>query len=140
MTDIKHRLIDAADQPDWRKIFTAAHDHIAAQEKQIVELRSDVARLDAARHRANCDVQLTPMREQNARFAIDGAIAFGMQGTNRPPESDHWLMEYWEIGRQLAAPADAIDAERYRFLRKLENDKNPQQYDAVVDSAMKAAK
>jgi methylaspartate ammonia-lyase len=36
--------------------------------------------------------------------------------------------------------ANAIDAERYRFLRKLENDKNPQQYDDVVDAAMRSAK
>lgn len=39
---------------------------------------------------------------QNARFAIDGAIAFGRANVNKPPSDDHWLMEYWQIGRQLA--------------------------------------
>ncbi|HJV75396.1 MAG TPA: hypothetical protein VJ654_14310 [Noviherbaspirillum sp.] len=43
-----------------------------------------------------------PVENQNARFAIDGAITYGRQGINRPPEG-HWLMEFWEIGRQLAA-------------------------------------
>ena len=39
--------------------------------------------------------------EQDARFAIDGAIAYGRTGTNEPP-AGHWLTEYWHIGRQLA--------------------------------------
>lgn len=40
--------------------------------------------------------------EQMARWAIDGAIAYGRQGINKPPAADHWLMEYWQIGQQLA--------------------------------------
>lgn len=44
-----------------------------------------------------------PMADQDARFAIDGAIMFGREDVNRPPTDDHWLMEYWQIGRQLAA-------------------------------------
>lgn len=39
--------------------------------------------------------------EQNARFAIDGAITFGYQGANKPPTEDHWLMPFWLIGRQI---------------------------------------
>ncbi len=41
------------------------------------------------------------MPQQDARFAIDGAIAYGRMGTNEPP-AGHWLTEYWHIGRQLA--------------------------------------
>ena len=44
-----------------------------------------------------------PAHEQAARFAIDGAISYGMQGGHMPPDRDHWLAEYWEIGRKLAA-------------------------------------
>lgn len=39
--------------------------------------------------------------DQDARFAIDGAIAFGRMGIKKPPEG-HWLTEYWGIGQQLA--------------------------------------
>lgn len=46
--------------------------------------------------------QPQPTEKQNARWAIDGAIAFGMQGIKEPPEG-HWLTEYWDIGRKLAA-------------------------------------
>lgn len=45
--------------------------------------------------------------EQRARFAIDDAIQHGRQGTNKPPTADHWLMEYWNIGRALTKAADA---------------------------------
>lgn len=38
---------------------------------------------------------------QDARYAIDGAIAYGRMGTNQPP-AGHWLTEYWAIGQQLA--------------------------------------
>lgn len=44
----------------------------------------------------------TLIERQNARFAIDGAITYGMRGTNKPPTADHWLMPYWEIGQKLA--------------------------------------
>lgn len=43
----------------------------------------------------------TPTKEENARFAIDGAIAFGMRGVNPPPDG-HWLAEYWSIGKKLS--------------------------------------
>lgn len=31
--------------------------------------------------------------------AIRGAMAFGYQNTNQPPEG-HWLAEFWQIGRK----------------------------------------
>lgn len=46
------------------------------------------------------DSQPTP--HQNTLDAITGAIAYGRQGTNPPPTTDHWLAEYWQIGQQLA--------------------------------------
>jgi len=42
------------------------------------------------------------MAQSNARFAIDGAIQYGRENRNEPPGTDHWLYEYWNIGRQLA--------------------------------------
>ena len=52
---------------------------------------------------SNNDAQ--PADKQGIRFAIDGAIAYGMQGVNPPPTPNHWLTEYWNIGRQLASLA-----------------------------------
>lgn len=47
--------------------------------------------------------------------AIDGAIAFGLQGINPPPAGeDHWLAPYWEIGRRLAAVPPAGEADAFR--------------------------
>ncbi|WP_331693534.1 hypothetical protein [Pandoraea sputorum] len=46
-------------------------------------------------------VESDALQHQNARFAIDGAIAWGMQDLNRPP-AGHWLTEYWDIGHKLA--------------------------------------
>lgn len=45
----------------------------------------------------------TPLCEQNARHAIDGAIEYGKQNINPPPSEEHWLMPYWTIGRELAS-------------------------------------
>lgn len=42
------------------------------------------------------------MAASNARFAIDGAIQYGRENRNPPPSTEHWLYEYWNIGRQLA--------------------------------------
>jgi hypothetical protein len=41
------------------------------------------------------------IEQQDARFAINGAIAYGRMGIKEPPAA-HWLTEYWHIGRQLA--------------------------------------
>lgn len=43
----------------------------------------------------------TQIAAQDARYSIDGAIAYGRMGTNQPP-AGHWLTEYWSIGQQLA--------------------------------------
>jgi len=48
--------------------------------------------------------RLTPkeVSEQIARDAIDGAILKGRMNVDPPPSPDHWLNEFWQIGRQLA--------------------------------------
>lgn len=33
--------------------------------------------------------------------AINGAMAFGYQGTNPPPSDDHWLAPYWKHGARM---------------------------------------
>lgn len=44
MNDIKHKLLVVADHaPGWRLLLTAAHDHIAAQDKRIAELEAQIA-------------------------------------------------------------------------------------------------
>jgi hypothetical protein len=58
------------------------------------------------------DAQILKERELTAS-AIRGAMAFGYQGVNPPPESDHWLAEFWEIGRkqrELERPSEAAGA------------------------------
>jgi hypothetical protein len=58
------------------------------------------------------DAQILKERELTAS-AIRGAMAFGYQGVNAPPESDHWLAEFWEIGRkqrELERPSEAAGA------------------------------
>ena len=63
--------------------------------------------------RANWEQEIAalkrPVDDQNARWAIDAAIAFGRMDVNRPPTDDHWLMEYWLIGRHLA-PLGQLDS------------------------------
>lgn len=50
MTDIKNRLLETADQaPGWRNLCTAAHDHIAAQDKRIAELEIALRESEEAR-------------------------------------------------------------------------------------------
>jgi hypothetical protein len=58
-------------------------------------------------------------REHGFRDCIDairGAIAFGSQNTNAPPDG-HWLAEFWSIGRTQPAPAskEPVADERAAF-------------------------
>lgn len=45
-----------------------------------------------------------PRLQQAFGDAIEGALAFGYQGTNKPPEG-HWLWRFWNLGRNQAALA-----------------------------------
>ena len=55
-----------------------------------------------------------PFHRKNAVEAIAGAIAFGLQGVNAPPSTDHWLAPFWELGsleRDLAMALELIAAD-----------------------------
>nr|WP_314607398.1 hypothetical protein [uncultured Janthinobacterium sp.] len=71
------------------------------------------------RLRSALDPLLTPqsvgVHDENARWAIEGAIAFGRMGVSKPPAEDHWLMEYWLIGRHLA-PLGRLDASTAKLM------------------------
>ncbi len=41
--------------------------------------------------------------------SIDGAMAFGYQNTNRPPEG-HWAKRFWDMGRPEGEMRDALTA------------------------------
>ena len=47
-----------------------------------------------------------PRLQQAFGDAIEGALAFGFQGNNQPPEG-HWLWRFWNIGRAEGVKADA---------------------------------
>lgn len=49
----------------------------------------------------------TPRLQQLFGDAIEGALAFGFQGNNPPPEG-HWLWRFWNIGRAEATKAAAL--------------------------------
>ncbi|WP_052495785.1 hypothetical protein [Burkholderia sp. MSHR3999] len=40
---------------------------------------------------------------------IDGAMAFGYLNTNPPPSDDHWLAQFWKIGRTQAEVTEDRD-------------------------------
>lgn len=50
-----------------------------------------------------------PRLQQLFGDAIEGALAFGFQGNNAPPEG-HWLARFWNIGRAEAAQQAAKSA------------------------------
>lgn len=58
--------------------------------------------------------------------AIQGAMAFGYQGTNPPPtDADHWLQPFWDIGnrtRQLEQAATLADFHRIMAMPEAEVD------------------
>ncbi len=41
------------------------------------------------------------VEDQDARFAIEGAIEYGRQGI-KPPPDNHWLAPFWHMGKQLS--------------------------------------
>lgn len=40
--------------------------------------------------------------------AINGAMAFGHQNTNPPPDESHWLAPFWKMGREKADAEEAL--------------------------------
>lgn len=55
------------------------------------------------------DAQILKERELTVS-AIRGAIAFGQQGVNPPPDDpdDHWLAEFWHFGRAYATMHEVL--------------------------------
>lgn len=106
--------------PESLERFAALLQEQGEPSKQTItpeELATSVKAGNEWRVRSNADGEekaeqkaAQPIHEQNARFAIDGAIAYGKMGIKKPPTDDHWLMEYWLIGQSLAAPAPQQEA------------------------------
>lgn len=90
--------------------FSCERDLLTSEDSRAAQsaIAALKAELDAPESPRGTDAQILKERELTAS-AIRGAMAFGYQGVNPPPETeeDHWLAEFWEIGRQLAAPVAA---------------------------------
>jgi len=62
------------------------------------------------RAQAGCQKPLDdPRLQQLFGDAIEGALAFGFQGNNAPPEG-HWLQRFWNIGRAEATKGATLPA------------------------------
>jgi hypothetical protein len=83
---------------------TALKWRIAALEAQAEQKNQDqVAASSALRNDPNgLSEYAKPVSEQNARYAIEGAIDYGRRGWMPPPSGEHWLMPFWKMGLQLA--------------------------------------
>ncbi len=94
---VKNRFPDWALEP-LEKVVTKARDFHAAVtlpfDAGLAKERELASMLEAPAY--------VPMDQQLARWAIDGAILKGRIGETAPPAADHWLMEYYKIGQQLA--------------------------------------
>ncbi|ULH05374.1 hypothetical protein [Alcaligenes faecalis] len=84
----KAELHAAAKKHEWKPLYTAP---VAAQ-AQPYSLDLDPAGIRAL-----------------TADAISGALALGFQGVNPPPNNEHWLASFWEIGRESAAQAQPLD-------------------------------
>lgn len=121
-----------AQQPDLKAITAlkrAAEDAIAAANPRyaafadvalnpllILELCAQVERLQAAPELLSLDLDPLGIRAR-ASDAITGALAFGAQGVNPPPDG-HWLTPFWEMAKaeraQQAAHAPVESEADYR--------------------------
>lgn len=62
-----------------------------------------------------------PRLQQLFGDAIEGALAFGFQQNNKPPQG-HWLERFWNIGTAEAArPAQVVESITERELRRALN-------------------
>lgn len=92
-------------EPGWL-LYGRSNNLIRAASVADVEIiEATISAARSAQPAQACSAQVAsavPLSEHNARFAIDGAIQYGRENRNPPPSTDHWLYEYWNIGRQLA--------------------------------------
>lgn len=80
------------------------NDHQVSEAKRWGELAATPPTASPVGERAySIDSDQDGIRERVCN-AIDGAMAFGFQGVNPPPEG-HWLERYWGIGREGTALA-----------------------------------
>lgn len=89
---------------------------IPARDAEIAALRKEIEALQAAQVQPySLDLDPAGIRALTAD-AISGALALGFQGVNPPPNNEHWLAPFWEIGRESAVqaqqPVSGADASR----------------------------
>ncbi|RSE58833.1 hypothetical protein EGT81_16635 [Alcaligenes faecalis] len=76
---------------------------IPARDAEIEALRKEIEALQAAPVKPySLDLDPAGIRALTAD-AISGALALGFQGVSPPPNNEHWLAPFWEIGRESAA-------------------------------------
>lgn len=84
---------------------------IPARDAEIEALRKEIEALQAAPVKPySLDLDPAGIRAL-AADAISGALALGYQGVNPPPNNEHWLAPFWEIGRESAAQAQPLDVQ-----------------------------
>ncbi|WP_369070802.1 hypothetical protein [Burkholderia gladioli] len=114
--DEREKLIDLVDRLIRNPDAVTAKDCIIGNDVRTVQWIAEHTRALLTSPRAadsprGTDAQILFERKLTCE-AIDGAIAFGHQGTNQPPDADHWLAPFWIIGRRLAlldaAPAAPV--------------------------------
>lgn len=91
----------------------AVQQHIATLRAWAIHVAALSTPVEAKR---GTDAQIEFERKLTCE-AINGAMAFGYQNTNPPPDDDHWLAPFWNIGREraqleakAALPSDAAQA------------------------------
>ncbi|MGN6023409.1 hypothetical protein ACP6NF_03350 [Alcaligenes faecalis] len=110
--------LDSKNPPRMRKLYTApvatqpdvtqqtlddVMAGIPARDAEIEALRKEIEALQAAQLQPySLDLDPAGIRALTAD-AISGALALGFQGVNPPPNNEHWLAPFWEIGRESAA-------------------------------------
>lgn len=78
---------------------------IPARDAEIEALRKEIEALQAAPVKPySLDLDPAGIRALTAD-AISGALALGFQGVSPPPNNEHWLAPFWEIGRESAVQA-----------------------------------
>ncbi len=162
MTDIKDRLRNTENYYELLALAKEAADHVEAQEKRIVELES--ARIAYANESKNpigsilinSDGEAIHFRSRLRDFF--GALISDRLYIHTRDDAMHADKNFPGLAPHRTAlvyadqlaPADTIDAERYRFMRKISCfelfpspdhfGNSPDVFDDYIDAAMKAAK
>lgn len=96
---------------------------IPARDAEIEALRKEIEALQAAPVKPYSLDQDPAGIRALAADAISGALALGYQGVSPPPNNEHWLAPFWEIGRESAVkaqqPVSGADGATERALAEL---------------------